>query len=227
MSDSIILARLKRSGKTFELSIDPHKAVEFIDGKASLVEALMSDEIFTDAGRAQVASTTELEAAFQTTNKTEIAKIILSKGEIQSTSDQRAKEREQKLKQLIYKIHSLAVDPKTDLPHPITRVEAALQQAKVQLKDHKSIDDQFDEIISKLRPIIPIKIELKTLQIIIAGQYVGALNHYIRNQKLIKEEWTNDGSWQVTIEVPAGLVPEVIDLLNSKTSGSCQVTFKE
>ncbi len=223
----MILARIKRSGKTFELSIDPNKAVEFVEGNASLAEALHSDEIFIDAKRGQLASTAELEEVFKTTNKSQIAEIILRHGEIQSTSNQRASEREQKHKQLIYKIHSLAVDPKTSLPHPTTRIEAALQEAKIHLKDNQSIDDQFDEIISKLRPIIPIKIEVKILQILVQGQYVGALNNYLRSQKFIKEEWTNDGSWKVTIEVPAGLVPGTIDTLNSKTRGSCQVTFKE
>lgn len=227
MSDSMILARIKRSGKTFELSINPLKAAEFIDGNASLAEALMSEEIFTDAKRGQLASSAELEQFFKTSNKNEIAKIILTQGEIQSTSDQRAKERDQKLKQLIHKIHTLVVDPKTDLPHPINRIEAALQEAKVHLKDNQSADDQFDEIISKLRSIIPIKIELKVIKVLVPGQFVGVLNHYVRSKKILKEEWTNTGSWQVTIEVPAGLVPETIDILNSKTSGSCQVTFKE
>ena len=41
MSDSIILARLKRSGKTFELSIDPIKASAYKEGNLNdLAEAL-------------------------------------------------------------------------------------------------------------------------------------------------------------------------------------------
>lgn len=227
MSNSIILARIKRSGKTFELSIDPLKTEEYLKGSAQLAEALMSDEIFVDAKRGQLANATELEEVFKTTDKTKIAEIILKHGEIQTTSDQRAKEREQRLKQLIQKIHELAVDPRTGIPHPITRIDAALKEAKVHLKDNQSIDEQFDSIISKLRPIIALKIEIKKLQVIIPGQYVGVLNHYIRSKKLLKEEWTNTGAWQVTIEVPAGLVPKTIDDLNAKSSGSCQVTFKE
>ncbi len=229
MSDSMILARIKRSGKTFEISIDPHQAKDFKEGRLNNVaEALKSEDIFVDAKRGQLASTAELEEVFKTTNKTEIAKIIITNGELQSTSDQRNKEREQKRKQLIHKIHTLAVDPKTDLPHPITRIDAALNEAKVQIKDNQTIESQFDEILSKLRPIIPLKIEQKQLMVTVQAQYVGALNHFIRSQtKLIKEDWTNTGAWQPTIEVPAGLVQETIDTLNEKTSGSCVVTFIE
>ncbi len=37
---------------------------------------------------------------------------------------------------------------------------------------------------------------------------------------ILKEEWKNDGSWQATVELPAGLYPELIDLLNSHTHGT-------
>ncbi|MBT4446196.1 ribosome assembly factor SBDS [archaeon] len=228
MSDSIILARLKRSGKTFELSIDPIKASAYKEGNLNdLAEALRSENIFTDARKGQVASTTELQAAFETTNKLEIAEFIIKKGELQSTSGQRNSEREQKRKQLINKIHTLAINPKTNLPHPATRIDAALNEAKIQIKDHQSIESQFEEIISKLRPIIPIKIEQKQLQITIQAKHLGAVNQFIRTNKLIKEDWTTEGNWQVTIEVPAGLVQNAIDTLNQKTQGSCQVNILE
>jgi ribosome maturation protein SDO1 len=228
MSDSMILARLKLSGKTFELSIDPIKAMEYKEAKLSNVaDALMSEEIFTDAKRAQVASSSELEAAFKTTNKLEVAKIIITRGILQSTSVQRNQEREQKRKQLINKIHTLAIDPKTNLPHPTSRIDAALIEAKIHIKDHQTIESQFDEIISKLRPIIPIKIENKQLQITIQSKHLGATNQFIRNQKIIKDSWTNEGNWQVTIDIPAGLVQDTIDILNQKTQGSCQVEIKE
>ena len=229
MSDSMILARIKRNGKTFEISIDPHQAVAFKEGRSiNIADALKSDHIFIDAKRGQCASSAELEEIFKTTNTREIAEIIITKGELQSTSDQRKSEREQKRNALIQKIHTLAVDPKTNLPHPITRINAALTEAKVQIRDNQSIDSQFESILSKLRPIIPLKIEQKQLKVTIAAQHVGALNHFIRTQsKLIKEEWTNTGAWQVTIEVPAGLVKETIDTLNAKTSAACEVTFIE
>lgn len=225
MSDSIILARIKRNNKTFEISVDPQKAQDFKQGNASLAEALMSDEIFIDAKRGQLASAAELEEVFKTADKGAIAKIILMHGEIQTTSEQRNKEREDKRKRLVHKIHSLAVDPKTSLPHPPQRIEAALQEAKVHLKDHQTIDQQFEEILSKLRPIIPIKIEVKKLKVTLEAKFLGTCNAFIRTQKMLKEDWTNEGHWQVTLEIPAGLVPDFIEQINGKTSGSAQVEF--
>ena len=227
MSDSIILARIKRNKKTFEISIDPDIAAQYKEGKVSVAQALKSEEIFIDAKRAQLASAAELEEVFKTTDKQTIAKIILDHGEVQTTSEQRLKEREQKRKQLVHKIHALAVDPKTSLPHPVNRIEAALQEAKVHLKDHQTIDQQFNNIITKLRPILPIKIEVKKLKITIEAKHLGTTNQLIRTQKLQKEDWTGEGNWQPTIEIPAGLVPDFIEQLNGKTSGSAQVEFIE
>ena len=109
------------------------------------------------------------------------------------------------------------------MPIPPTRIEAALEEAKVNLLDHKNIEEQFDEIISKLRPILPIKIEKKELMIKIPGQYAGKCQQPIRSYKILGENWGSDGSWQVKIELPAGMVQDFIDKMNSLTKGEVLV----
>ncbi len=229
MSNNIILAKIKRNKNNFEIVINPDNALDFKNGKIdSLNQVLEADDIFTDAKKGLKASNNELEAAFNTTNSDEIAKIIINEGEIQLTAKHRAQEKQQKLNKLITKIHSLATDPKTDLPHPRTRIKAALQQAKVHLKDHQTVDQQFDDIIKQLRPILPIKISTKTLYIQASAQHVGKLGNYIRSELTMKkEEWTNQGNWAVLVEAPAGLVPEIIDKINGITSGDASIDVRE
>jgi len=129
---------------------------------------------------------------------------------------------------LIDLIHKLAIDPKTNLPHPTTRIEAALEQAKISLDEHHSIEEQFDEIIGKLQPIIPIRIEQKVLTVKIPASYVGKSNNIIRNNsKILKEEWNFDGSWTVKIEIPAGFQHEMIDKLNAITRGEVTIDIEK
>jgi ribosome maturation protein SDO1 len=228
MSDKFNIARIKKMGQTFEICIDTNKAIEFKKGQITdLREVLEADQIFTDAQRGLVAPAESLARAFQTTEFEKIARIILENGEIQLSSEHRAKERDQKLRQLVHMIHIQAVNPATNLPHPVTRIEAALQEAKIHLDEHKKVEEQFDEIISKLRPIIPLKIEQKTLIVTIAGQYVGKANQIVRSKKLISEDWKGDGSWQACVEMPAGLVEEFMDKLNSITHGDVGIEVKD
>jgi ribosome maturation protein SDO1 len=56
--------------------------------------------------------------AFGTTDPLKIADLILKKGTLQLTTDQRRKMVEDKKRQIIDFISRQAVDPKTNLPHP-------------------------------------------------------------------------------------------------------------
>ena len=228
MSDKLTIARIKKAGQTFEISVDTDKALEYKKGLiAALREVLHADNIFSDAKKGLIAPAESLATAFQTTETEKIAKAILLQGEIQLTSGHRAQERDQKRKKLIHMIHIQAVDPNTNYPHPATRIEAALNEAKIHLDEHKQVEEQFDEIVSKLRPILPLKIEQKTLIVSIGSQYIGKANQIVRSKKLLSEDWKSDGSWQATVELPAGLVQEFVDKLNSITHGDVGIVEKD
>ena len=220
------LARIKKFGKTFEISVDPDKALEYKSGDADLREVVLADNIFTDAKKGQVASANELEEVFKTTEFEKIADIIIKEGEIQLTSEHRSQEREQKLKQMIELIRKQAVDPKTDLPHPATRIEAALEEAKVHLDYNKNIEDQFEGVLSKIRVVLPIKIEKKKMTVTIPAAFSGKMYPVIHQHKVLKEDWLNNGDWKVVCEVPAGLASEFIDKLNSITSGQVVIEIE-
>lgn len=229
MSDEkIILARLKKGGCNFEISIDADLALEFKEGKIDNVsEVLKSDRIFSDVKKGRVVSNEELEKVFETTDVSIIASIIIRKGEIQLSSEHRTKEREQRKRQLIDMIHRLTINPNGGIPHPINRIEAALDDAKISLSDHKTVEEQFDGIISRLRPIIPLKIEQRVLLVQIQSSDVGKTNGFIRNNsKVLKEDWDSEGSWRIKIEIPAGIQQDVIDKLNSLTHGKVIINIE-
>jgi len=228
MSDKINIARIKKFGHNFEISVDPDKALDYKNGKINdLSEVLLADKIFTDAKKGFISGQKELEEAFKTLDTNKIAEMIIKHGEIQATSEHRSAEREQKFRKLVNMIYRNAVDPKTGLPHPAARIEAALEQGKIQLDYNKTVEEQFDDIVSKLRPIIPIKIEQKKLTVVVPSQYSGKLYQFVKNNsKTLKEDWLSNGDWKVVIEIPAGLAQEIIEKLNSMTHGEVVVEMK-
>ncbi|HLC70434.1 MAG TPA: ribosome assembly factor SBDS [Candidatus Nanoarchaeia archaeon] len=224
MPPKITLARLKKFGITFEISVDPDKALLYKKGQLTdLDEVLHADNIFLDAKKGMVASDAELEKAFKTADIRKVADIIIKEGEIQFTAEHRAQEREQKIKKIVYLVHKQAIDARTGFPIPLERIEAALEQAKIHLDENKPIEDQLDNIITALRPILPIKIEQKRMSINIPSQYAGKAQSVLRSMGIQKEDWKSDGSWEVMVEVPAGLLQESIDKINAVTHGQAVV----
>jgi len=228
MAEKLNLARIKKFGENFEISVDPDLALKFKQGEIRDVrECLQSEQIYSDANKALVIPSAKLQEIFKTDDPLKVAEIIIKEGEIQLTSDHRAKEREQKLNKLIHLISKQAIDPQSGLPHPPNRIEAALEEGKIRLDDNKSVEEQFDDIVAKLRPIIPLKIEQRILNVVIPASFVGKANNLIRSNKVLGEDWRTDGSWAVKVEIPAGYQEEFIDKLNSITSGQVVVEVLE
>jgi ribosome maturation protein SDO1 len=222
----INLARLKKANQTFEISVDPDLAIKFKKGEPTDIrEVLKAEQIFSDTKKGEIASETKLKEIFHTTDILKIAETIIKEGEIQLTSEYRQEKREQKKKKLIELIHRNAVDPTTNLPHPPQRIELAFEEAKINIDEYKSAEEQIEDILSKLKPIIPIKFEQSNLTLQIPPAYAPKAYSLVQKySKILKENWNSDGSWTATVEIPAGLKAEFIDKLNSFTHGEITVT---
>src|SRR3989344_466653 len=186
------LARIKRTGKNFEIIVN-------------MEEALKSKE-------------NELKSAFGTTDVEVIAERIVKEGEIQVTQEHRSEERDAKIKQVVDFLSRNSVDPQTGRPHTPDRIKSALNEAGVNIKN-VSIEVQIQEIVQSLSPFLPIKLEVKKFKAIIPAIHTGK-SYGIINQYKIKENWLSNGDLEVVVEVPAGLVMDFFDKLNSVTHGS-------
>ena len=226
--ESSVIARLKKQDSNFEILVDCDKAMDFKSGEATLDEVLVTNDIFKDIKKGEHASENLLEKIFGTTDKNKVAEAILKEGEVQLTTDYKNKLREKKRKQIINIIARNSVDSKTNLPHPPQRIENAMEEAKVNINEFKGAEEQVQDIVTKLRAILPISYEIKILAIKIPAQFTGQSYSTLKKfGNLIKEDWLNDGSLLVTVEVPAGLQNDLFDGLNNLTHGQIEVTEKE
>ena len=221
----VTVVRYSFEGEKFEILVKPDPALDYKLGKKKDVSAvLVSDEIYTDSGKGTKPGNEKLLKAFKTEDQTEIAQIILEKGVLNLTTDQRRKMIDEKRKRIVEFIAKTYVDPKTHLPHPPLRVEQAMKDARVSVDPQKSVDEQVQDIVEKLRSIIALKSENLQLEIIIPAQYASQSYSVLKSVgTLKKEEWQNNGSLKAILEIPAGARPNVIDRLGSITKGSASV----
>jgi ribosome maturation protein SDO1 len=222
MSVKFTIARFTKDNEHFEILVKPEKALDYRNGKiASITEALASETIYSDANKGTRSPEDALKKAFGTTDELKIADIILKKGQLQLTTDQRRKMVEDKRKQIIDYISRQAVDPKTNLPHPPLRIENAMEQIRYPIDPYKSIDEQARDIIKLLRPILPLKVEQMTIGVHIPAQCAQRAYGSIKTFGVIKrEEWRNDCSWYGTLEMPAGSYASFLNKLGEVTKGS-------
>ena len=221
----VTIARYSYEGEKFEILVKPDPALDFKLGKKKDISAvLVSEDIYTDSGKGTKPTNEKLLKAFKTEDLTEIAQIILQKGDLNLTTDQRRKMIEEKRKRIVEYIAKTYVDPKSHLPHPPLRIEQAMKDARVSVDPQKSVDEQVKDIVENLRSIIALKSENLQLEIIVPAQYASQSYSVLKSVGTLKnEEWQNNGSLKAILEIPAAARPNVIDRLGSITKGSATV----
>ncbi len=211
------IARIKQTGKNFEILVDLDEAIKFKKGEVSSIEA-EGDKIFTDSKKGMVASTSDLESSFGTSELNAVVEKIIKNGEVLLTQDHRDEEKEKKYKQVIDFLSTNAVDPQTKNPHTAERVRRALDEAHVNIKN-TPIDSQINDIIMEVSKVLPIKLETKKVKIVIPAIHTGKAYGVIAQYKE-KETWLDNGDLEVIVAVPSGMIMDFYDKLNSVTHGS-------
>jgi ribosome maturation protein SDO1 len=222
MSDKYTVARMTKDNEHFEVLVKPQKALDYRMGKiAAITEVLAAETIFSDANKGTKASEENLRKAFSTNDALKIAETILTKGTLQLTTEQRRKMIEDKRKQIVDFIARQSVDPKTNLPHPPTRIENAMEQIRYSIDPFRPVEEQAKEIVKALRILLPLKMEQIQLNVTIPATHSAKAYGSIKGFGTIKhEEWRADGSWHGVLEMPAGSYAPFLEKLGEITKGT-------
>lgn len=225
MSRDFTVARISINGENFELLVKPEPALSYREGKSvSLSNILVTETIFSDANKGLKVAEKDLEEAFGTTDTQRIAEAILRKGTLQLTAEQRKRMVEETRRRIIAFISRQAVDPRTKIPHPPTRVEQALEQIRFSVDPFESVEEQANEAIKLLRPVLPISIEKMSVSVNIPPQYAGRAYGTVKSFGTIaSESWRADGSWSAVVEMPAGMYGPFLEKLGDITRGNVEV----
>tara|TARA_Y100000031_G_scaffold66859_1_gene74697 strand:- start:224 stop:925 length:702 start_codon:yes stop_codon:yes gene_type:complete len=222
--EEAVIAKLKTHGQNFEVLVDCNNAIAVRENKqVNMKDVLAASKVFTDAKKGLEASESTMNQIFQTADAEEVAKQIILKGDIQLTAEYRNSLREKKRAQIINLIHRNGVDPTTHAPHPVTRIENALEEVKFHVDEFASVEEQLQEVIKKLKPIIPIRFEVKEIAVKIGPDYAGKAYSTVKKYgTILREEWQNNGYWVAVVEMPGGMETEFYEKVNGICHGEVE-----
>jgi ribosome maturation protein SDO1 len=225
--EDAVIARWETAGSRFEVLVDPQAVQDLKDGKdVDLSDKLALDQVFKDAKKGDKISEEYLEKTFHTRDLAQIAKQIVLKGEVQVTTEQRHKLQAAKHKQIVQTIARNAMNPQTGAPHPPARIEAAMNEAKVHIDPFKPVDAQVQEVLTKLRPLLPIRLDVVRVRIKLPAQHYPRVIGDLKGLgRLLEEQWMGDGSWSGVLEIPAGIQTELYEKLNARTKGAAETAL--
>ena len=210
-------ARATKEGKHYEVLVDLDEALKVKKGEGNINSAVLTDAVFHNLKSGEHASEAEMEKAFGTSVFEEVVEKIIQQGEVVLPTDYKNEEHEKKYKQVVDFLVSNAVSP-SGSPYTPERIMTALKEARVNVKN-KPIDSQISDIMDDLSKILPMKIEVKKIRVTIPAQHTGRAYGVINDFKQ-SEEWKGNGDLVAVLNVPAGLVIDFYDKLNSVTHGA-------
>ena len=225
--DDAVVARWETQGSRFEVLVDPQAVQDIKDGKTvDLRDKLALDQVFKDARKGDKVSEEHLEKTFHTRDLVEIARQIVLKGEVQVTTEQRHQLQTAKHRQIVAHISRNALNPQTGAPHPPARIEAAMLEAKVHVDPFRPADQQIQEIVAKLRPLLPIRFESVRVRIRLPAQHYPKVIGELRGLgRLMEEQWAADGTFVCVLEIPGGVQTELYEKLSARTKGTAETAL--
>ncbi len=220
--DKAVIARLQHSGQKFEVLIDPNKALEFKKGaKISMSDILAYPAIYHDVRDTKMVPSQDLQKVFGTTDVFVIAERIIKNGEMQLTTEQRRQMVEQKKNQIAAIIARRGTNPQTNTPHPPQRILNVMNDAGVNIEPFVDAELQIDKVLKEIKALLPIKFQKVTFMLKIGPQFAGKVYSVLKSAGTVSnEQWLNDGSLQINVEILAGVQDEFFEKISSMTHGS-------
>ncbi len=226
--EEAIVAKYTKEGNHFEILVDPDLALKLKKGQVVSIDDLVAtDTVYENAKKGEAQSESLVKKTFGTNDIREIAPIIIREGEVQLTTEQRRQLREEKRKAIVDFIARNAMNPQTHSPHPPLRIETAMNELKIQVDEFKDVSVQVNEILPKLRKLLPISMERIQVAVRIPASFAGAGMNVLHKFDLKKQEWQNDGSLIAIVEIPGGMKQELFEKLNHATHGEVVTKLME
>lgn len=227
MSSKFTTVRLTSDGEHFEILVHPDAALDFKFGRnVEISQIIAVDEVYSDSNKGLRVPSEKLLKHFKTNNFLQVAEIILRRGNLNLTTEQRRRLVEEKRKQIVANIARNFVDPRTGLPHPPLRIEQAMAEVRLSIDPFKDANEQTRAVVDELRGILPLKSERIKLLVKVPAQYASQSFGALKGVgDILKEEWGADGGLTVIMEIPAGVHATLLDRLGSLTKGNGQASI--
>lgn len=222
---SFQVVRMKSGKNIFEVLAKVGKTELFRQGKLGINNVLASDEVFSGHHqKGEKATASDLKAAFGTESLPECAKQILLKGEVEFTAAERKAKADQRRLEIANYIQKYMCDPKTKLPHPLTRVQNALDTIKFHADPEINFDKQIQDVLKQIMTVLPCKkLEMEAV-LTIPAEFIGAARGIVsKHCEVQKEDWADDGACLLSVTLVPGDYDVLTTALAQITKGNYQI----
>lgn len=163
--------------------------------------------------------TSLLSAAFGTSNSKDICAAIVEKGDLELSAAERKEAVAKKRLEIVTYLHKYYTDPKAKTPHPIVRIENALDEVKYRVDADIPADKQAQEAAKKIMLIMPMKKSEMGGTMTLPHAHIGAGASVLKKLARVMSENYTDTGCEYVIEFLPGDYQTLLSELGKVTGG--------
>ena len=218
---SIQVIKVEKQGNTLELICKPGMITKFRKGECSMNDVLIDDKIYSDSSKGDLAP----QSAMDLFNKKgeSLLEYILKEGKYQLTTQEKREMVEQCRKDVARHIHNNYIDSVTKIPHPLQRIELALQEVKFNPDPDKSVEANVKGILNKLTNVIRLTESTINATVTVPNKYIGKASGLIYSScNVLKEDYGKEAA-VFAIELAPGKYEYFYDQLAKLSSNEASM----
>jgi len=186
---NVAVVRMNKGGNRFEIACYRNKVVNYRQGlEQDLSEVLQTERVFTNVSKGEFAKAKDLMKVFGTKDEEEIAKVILTKGQLQVSDKERNQQLEKTNAQIAEWIANNCVHPTSDRPYTNSQIRHAMQQANFSVHPTKPLKRQYLDCVKVLQSVIPITRAKMELMLIVRGSESPSVEEAMKSNNVA---WTS------------------------------------
>jgi ribosome maturation protein SDO1 len=218
---NVVIVRLKRGGKRFELACYPNKVTSWREGvEKDLDEVLQQSAVFTNVSKGVQANRADLKRCFKTDDEQKIIEMILARGELQVTGKERAHKSEQLFRDVATSVAERCVDTNTQRPMTVGMVERALKEIQFRVHPNQPAKKQALEAIKALQAVMPIERARMRIRVHLPGKDAkrvkGKLEPLFAH---VEDEQFTRSALIVVALIDPGAYRQIMEIVQSDTRG--------
>jgi len=223
MSEPQVVRYKTSKGVDWEVLCKPGAAQKFRDKKLGFGNVMMADEIFVGHyQKGERAKPADIAAEFPGGMEKALEHIVLN-GTIALSQKERDEKVNAKKLEIISFIHKYYVDPKTNGPHPVTRIENALTTLKIHPDPDIPVDRQVQDIIKKMPGVLALRKCEMQATLSIPTQYAGSASGVVRKFASVNREKYTATAAVLDVSFVPGEYDALVAELTKITKGDFQI----
>ncbi|HYA22148.1 MAG TPA: ribosome assembly factor SBDS [Thermoproteota archaeon] len=227
MSEKVSLARLDVRGNHFEVLVDSERALDYKLKRTPWSDKILKfEEVFRDYKKGERASRDALLKAFSTDDPRKICKVIIDDGELQVPAHMRRKLLEEKRKTIMVLIARVSIDPQTNTPIPLLRVEQAFDKISIPVDPSKEPIDQLKPIIREMKRILPMKVKEAEIEAEFPPDLITHVRGYLESVgEMVIQPRKRGDLLTMTVKVPEAARTDIVQKVAKRFGEKVKVTL--